>query len=306
MSAGSPSPRWSFVPSGSAKVEAPPVDGVVDVGVVDGLGAVGATDGRVSPGAGVVLVEAGTDAIGAGPPPRRISTAITTAGARTPTTTNPATRRRRCDVRHGEDLCGGFLLLPQDDPLRRGRVLDRPPPATPRRGGLGPGRRLVVCLLVVLLALVVLRLLAHECARYRAPVPSGSRCGRDGTRTRDLRRDRPVRLSRRLATMDAESPYSCGLASFSRSDSAWLREVDFRRLLPVCCASCDLYKRRPVTRERRRRTASFRSPAVRTHRANAVHRSAAWFGGARRWARSPRFPRTESMASASRRVGRRA
>ena len=65
MSAGSPSPRWSFVPSGSAKVEAPPVDGVVDGGVVDGLGAVGAADGRASPRAGVVLVEAGTGATGA-------------------------------------------------------------------------------------------------------------------------------------------------------------------------------------------------------------------------------------------------
>ena len=65
MSAGSPSPRWSFVPSGSANIEAPPVDGVVDGGVVDGLGAIGAADGRVSPGAGVVLVEAGTRATGA-------------------------------------------------------------------------------------------------------------------------------------------------------------------------------------------------------------------------------------------------
>ena len=65
MSAGSPSPRWSFVPSGSAKVEAPSMDGVVDGGVVDGLGAVGAATRRVSLGAGVVLVGAATGATGA-------------------------------------------------------------------------------------------------------------------------------------------------------------------------------------------------------------------------------------------------
>jgi hypothetical protein len=35
--------------------------------------------------------------------------------------------------------------------------------------------------------------------------------GTDGTRTRDLRRDRPVRGIRRLATMSAQSLYSCGL-----------------------------------------------------------------------------------------------
>ena len=62
MSAGSPSPRWSFVPSGSTKVEALPVDGVVAGGVGDGLGAAGAADGRVSLGAGVVVVGAGTGA----------------------------------------------------------------------------------------------------------------------------------------------------------------------------------------------------------------------------------------------------
>ena len=62
MSAGSPSPRWSFVPSGSAKVEAPSVDGVVDRGVVDGLDAVGAATRRVSLGTGVVLVGAATGA----------------------------------------------------------------------------------------------------------------------------------------------------------------------------------------------------------------------------------------------------
>jgi hypothetical protein len=51
----------------------------------------------------------------------------------------------------------------------------------------------------------------------------------DGTRTRDLRRDRPRRGSRRLATMDAESFYSFGfrgspppaLASLSQADLAF-------------------------------------------------------------------------------------
>ena len=46
------------MPSGSANVEALSVDGVVVDGVVDGLAPPGDADGRVSPGAGVVLVEA--------------------------------------------------------------------------------------------------------------------------------------------------------------------------------------------------------------------------------------------------------
>jgi hypothetical protein len=39
--------------------------------------------------------------------------------------------------------------------------------------------------------------------------------GSDGTRTRDLRRDRPVRGSRRWTTMGAESLYSCGFSGYS-------------------------------------------------------------------------------------------
>jgi hypothetical protein len=61
------------------------------------------------------------------------------------------------------------------------------------------------------------------------------RDGSDGTRTRDLRRDRPVRGLRRLPPMDAGSLHSCSFSSFSRFASAWLSEADFRRLLPVCC-----------------------------------------------------------------------
>jgi hypothetical protein len=91
----------------------------------------------------------------------------------------------------------------------------------------------------------------------------------DGTRTRDLRRDRPRRPSqratlwgaktrcasrnRRLAgrtlilaphtllrsrqqiTMDAGSLYLCGFSDSSRSIPHWLSEPDFGRLLPVCC-----------------------------------------------------------------------
>src|SRR5919197_2905845 len=60
--------------------------------------------------------------------------------------------------------------------------------------------------------------------------------GSDGTRTRDLRRDKPVRGSRRLTTIDAESLYSCGFLASSPSHSAWLSEANFRtfaaRLLP--------------------------------------------------------------------------
>jgi hypothetical protein len=88
--------------------------------------------------------------------------------------------------------------------------------------------------------------------------------GSDGTRTRDLRRDRPLRGSRRLATMDAESLYSCGSSGFSRLDSAWLSQTDFRRLLPVCC---------PGWSGKRVRRASVRSRA--RHRTANVLRSGA-------------------------------
>jgi hypothetical protein len=62
-----------------------------------------------------------------------------------------------------------------------------------------------------------------------------NRDGSDGTRTRDLRRDRQVPESRRLTTTDAQSLYSCDFSGFPRSDFAWLSEADFRRLLPGCC-----------------------------------------------------------------------
>ena len=75
--------------------------------------------------------------------------------------------------------------------------------------------------------------------RRKTPPLAGERQdGSDGTRTRDLRRDRPVRGSRRLTTMDAESLYSCGLSGLSRSDSAWLYATDLSRLLPDCCPRC--------------------------------------------------------------------
>src|SRR5215210_9204135 len=59
--------------------------------------------------------------------------------------------------------------------------------------------------------------------------------GSDGTRTRDLRRDRPLRGSRQWPTIDAQSLYPCGVSRPSRWDSAWISEAVFRRLLPVCC-----------------------------------------------------------------------
>src|ERR671930_668754 len=59
--------------------------------------------------------------------------------------------------------------------------------------------------------------------------------GSDGTRTRDLRRDRPVRGSRRLTTMGAESLYSCGFPVSRPLASAWLSQTDFGCLLPFCC-----------------------------------------------------------------------
>ena len=35
--------------------------------------------------------------------------------------------------------------------------------------------------------------------------------------------------------MATQSLYSCGFRVSAPFDSAWLSEVDFRRLLPVCC-----------------------------------------------------------------------
>src|SRR6266542_6299546 len=79
-----------------------------------------------------------------------------------------------------------------------------------------------------------------------------SRDGSDGTRTRDLRRDRPVRRSRRLTTMDAQSLYSCGFPGFRPRAFAWLSQADFRRLLPVCC---------PI--DRQKVTAGVHTPGLR-------------------------------------------
>jgi hypothetical protein len=64
-------------------------------------------------------------------------------------------------------------------------------------------------------------------------VPKEARCQKRERRDSNprLRRDRPVRL----ATIDAQSLYSCGLPDFSRRDSAWLSQADLGRLLPVCC-----------------------------------------------------------------------
>ena len=55
--------------------------------------------------------------------------------------------------------------------------------------------------------------------------------GGDGTRTRDLRRDRLLRGSRRLTTSDAESLYSCDFAPLALRFRVVERN-DFRRLLP--------------------------------------------------------------------------
>ena len=51
---------------------------------------------------------------------------------------------RVCDVRDGEDLRGGLVLLAQDDPARRRRIRERRRAAGPRRARLRPGGRLVV------------------------------------------------------------------------------------------------------------------------------------------------------------------
>jgi hypothetical protein len=55
--------------------------------------------------------------------------------------------------------------------------------------------------------------------------------GSDGTRTRDLRRDRPVQSRRRLTTIGAPSLYPCRVRQFSRLFSGWLREA----VSDVCC-----------------------------------------------------------------------
>jgi hypothetical protein len=73
------------------------------------------------------------------------------------------------------------------------------------------------------------------------------RDGSDGTRTRDLRRDRPLQALRRSATIAVESICSCWSGSAQRRLSAWLREADLRRLLPICCPGIDRRKVRRST-----------------------------------------------------------
>jgi integrase len=71
----------------------------------------------------------------------------------------------------------------------------------------------------------------------KVPVTGDFEDGSDGTRTRDLRRDRLVPGKRRLATIDAQSLYSCGSADSWRRICAGLRRLDFSRLLAFCCPS---------------------------------------------------------------------
>ena len=59
--------------------------------------------------------------------------------------------------------------------------------------------------------------------------------GSDGTRTRDLRRDRLVPRTRRLATIDALSLYSW-VCELSALICARLRRLDFVGLLPFWVA----------------------------------------------------------------------
>jgi hypothetical protein len=75
----------------------------------------------------------------------------------------------------------------------------------------------------------------------QTPRSVSSEDGRDGTRTRDLRRDRLVPRIRRSATIDAQSLYSCGLAASVVLICARLRRLAFGRLLPFCCARTVYY-----------------------------------------------------------------
>ncbi len=59
--------------------------------------------------------------------------------------------------------------------------------------------------------------------------------GSDGTRTRDLRRDGPLRGSQRWVAIPALSPYACGFSAFEQRKPAFLHGPVFGRLLPVCC-----------------------------------------------------------------------
>jgi hypothetical protein len=68
-------------------------------------------------------------------------------------------------------------------------------------------------------------------ATQHARLQDKRRDGSDGTRTRDLRRDRLARASRRWTTIDAESIYSCGLAGLSRSAAAGCAKP----ISGVCC-----------------------------------------------------------------------
>src|SRR6266536_1848338 len=76
----------------------------------------------------------------------------------------------------------------------------------------------------------------------------------DGTRTRDLRRDRPLQRSPRLTMIDAQSLYSCGLAGPSLDD--------------IAPSACDrgVERERVVLRDRRRGEAAALRSAGRAER----------------------------------------
>src|SRR4051812_26234722 len=69
--------------------------------------------------------------------------------------------------------------------------------------------------------------------RIEGDVAGASVNGSDGTRTRDLRRDRPLRASQRSKPMTQLSLYSWGIAGSSQADSASFKQARSH----LCCLS---------------------------------------------------------------------
>ena len=108
---------------------------------------------------------------------------------------------------------GGWANQRDSDRLQHGRAGGdcRPRCTPPRRGTRDRGGRVK--------RLEVDPAIVRACLDNKRSLFAGNLWERPDSSPRPPR-DRPVRGSRRLATMDAESLYSLGLSAFSRSDSA--------------------------------------------------------------------------------------
>jgi hypothetical protein len=87
--------------------------------------------------------------------------------------------------------------------------------------------------------------------------------GSDGTRTRDLRRDRPIRVSRQAATRPDEHPYLLGLFTATFLDTAWLHGSLNKGLGHERATQCCLTRKRMRVQFSARHLATARHPSRR-------------------------------------------